>query len=210
MIAQPEEDLSTPIVYIVDDDKGMLFYLVTLLESANFRVRTYVSAKTFLAEYSPQQAGCLISDMMMPEMSGLDLQNILLQRNIFLPVLFISAHGSISMVKTALCKGAVDFLEKPLNAIELIESIQAAIKQDTQLRSQHKEIEITQTRLAGLTPREQEILTNLMAGESNKQIAKSRNISLRTVENHRNNILHKMRVNNFSELLRVLLSMPAN
>lgn len=197
---------SKQTVYLVDDDKEMRDYLAQLLEAAALRVQTFASAENFLNNYKPHQPGCLVSDIIMPEMSGLELQDILTERDIQLPVVFVSGHGDVTMTRTALKKGAVDFLEKPVSPTELIRSVRAALARDRGLRARRQELDVVQARLALLTPREREILDRLIAGHSNKQLAKDLGISVRTVETHRNRVLKKMRVNTFPALMRTLLT----
>lgn len=128
------------------------------------------------------------------------------EQNILLPVIFMSAHGDIAMVKSALKKGGVDFLEKPVSTVELLEAIDNALTQDAEIRSRQHQIDLVHARLENLTGREREILNFLIAGESNKELANKLNLSLRTVETHRNNVLKKMGVHSFPHLLRLLLS----
>jgi len=201
---EPPQLLAT--IFIVEDDKLLAEYLVVLLESAHFNVKTYTSPQEFFDGYQPAQHGCVISDMLMPGMTGLEMLQNFSNHNISLPVIFMTAHADVSMVKTALKLGAVDFLEKPLNTIELLIAIQDALSQNVQIRSRQQKVENTHSRLSELTGREREILDLLVAGQSNKQLAKQLNLSLRTIETHRNNILKKMGVSSFTELLRVLLS----
>jgi len=201
------EKYETAIVFVIDDDEDILNYITALLTSANYQVRAFHSVQGFLDEYNPRIGGCLISDIMMPEINGLELQDILIHRGIQLPLIFLSGHGNIAMAKNAILKGAVDFLEKPFNAVELVTSVQSAFQLDAELRSKYHEIEATRARLACLTAREREVLDLLIAGESNKEIAKVLAISVRTVENHRNNLLKKMHTNSYPELLRQLLAM---
>lgn len=201
-------DIETPIVFVVDDDQDFRNYIKLLLESMRFQVASLESVQQFLDQYQQNQAGCLVSDIMMPGITGLEFQDILLERGIHLPLIFISGHGSIAMAKNTLKKGAMDFIEKPVNAPELINSVHAAIDQDAQLRKKYHEIAIIKAQLARLTTREKEVLDFLLAGDSNKSVAKKMDISLRTVESHRNSILHKMHVNTFVDLIRLLLATP--
>jgi len=208
MESNTTENSQGGIVFVVDDDDDIINYITVLLASANYEVRGFNSVQKFLDEYNPRDAGCIISDIMMPEVNGLEFQDILIQRGIQLPIIFISAFGDIPMAKNAILKGALDFLEKPLNAIELTNSVQAALEYDAELRSKYRDIEITRARLACLTAREREVLDRLVAGESNKEIAKVLGLSLRTIENHRNNLLKKMHVTSYPALLRLLMAMP--
>jgi len=198
----------TPTVFMIDDDEDVLDYIKTLLVSMGFQVSTFTTAQQFLNQHQPNQLGCLISDVMMPDITGLELQDILIERGIHIPLILISGHGNIAMAKNSLKKGAMDFIEKPVNAIELVNSVQAAIERDAKLRKKYQEIDLIKSRLACLTPREREILDCLVAGDSNKHMAKNMNISLRTVEAHRNNILQKMHAHSLADLIRLLLAAP--
>lgn len=144
----------------------------------------------------------------MPGMNGLELLDVFHERSIILPVIFMSAHGDIATVKSALKKGGVDFLEKPISTVELLESIDDALSRDDEIRKRQHQIDQVHARLANLTNREREILNSLVAGESNRELASKLNISLRTIETHRNNMLKKMGVHSFTHLLRLLLSAP--
>lgn len=130
------------------------------------------------------------------------------EKNINLPVIFMSAHGDIATVKSALKKGGVDFLEKPVSTVEILDAVDDALKQDEELRTKQAQIDLIHARLDHLTSREREVLDSLVAGQTNKELAKKLNLSLRTIETHRSNMLKKMGVHSFSHLLRLLLSSP--
>lgn len=203
----PKDDAcSHQTVFLVDDDEHLREYLKNLLESAGLDVRVYGSAQKFLDLYDINQAGCLVSDIMMPDINGLDFQAMLKDRGIFIPVILISAHGDVSMTKTALKKGALDFIEKPINPIEFLDSVKYALTVDDKQRKKRKDTQAISARLSCLTGRERQILNLLMEGQTNKELASKLCISLRTVETHRNNILKKMHTGSFPELIRTLLS----
>lgn len=182
--------------------------LTLLLESAHFKVKPYTKPEDFLNDYQAEQRGCVISDMLMPGMTGLEMLKAFSKHKISLPIIFITSYADVDMVKTALKKGAVDFLEKPVNTVELLTAIQDALSRDSQMYAKQQQVASINSQLKGLSTREKEILDLLVAGETNKQLAKQLDLSLRTVETHRNNILKKMGVGSFSELLRILLSFP--
>lgn len=198
-----------PIVYVVEDDELQREFITHLLESVHYTVRAYVSGLAFLAGYEPAKPGCLISDVLMPDVTGLELQEVLLERRIQIPIIFVTAHADVAMTKTALKKGALDVLEKPISTVELVEAVQQGIARDLRFRQHQLRAETTQARLACLTSRERQVLDLLVAGNTNKEVAEKLSLSLRTVETHRNNTFKKLHVNSFSELLRTLLSAPA-
>ncbi|MFC1750656.1 response regulator transcription factor [Pseudomonadota bacterium] len=194
------------VIYVIDDDPDMLSYLSLLLSPLTDNLKCYSSAAAFLNEYDPYCPAILLCDVVMPDIDGLELQRILQEREISLPLILMSAFGNISIAKEALKKGAEDFLEKPINSVELVESVKAAMAKVLQGRVVHQEKETMNARLACLTGREHEILDALMKGESNKQLADVLGISQRTVETHRSRILKKMHVHSFPDLVRMLLS----
>lgn len=189
------------LVYLVDDEFAVRDSLALLIESTGQTVRSFESAEAFLNSYEPKQPGCLLLDVRMPSMSGLDLQDELLKRGIIIPIIFISGHAGIPDSAKAFRAGAVDFLEKPFDNEKLLERIEEAINKDIVSREQlieHREI---QNRLDHLTVREQEVLSLIACGHSNKEIGKKLDISNRTVEAHRASIMEKMHVNSLAELM---------
>ena len=175
---------SEPTVFVVDDDPAVLRGLRLLMKSVKLNVETYLSAQEFLDDYDPAQPGCLLLDLRMPGISGLELQEILRTRNIPIPIIIITGYGEVSAAVQAMQKGAVDFLEKPFNDQVLVDQIQKAIAEDAQIRQQRAEQEAVLARLALLTPREQEVMDLVIAGEPNKVIARQLGISPKTVEFH--------------------------
>jgi two-component system, LuxR family, response regulator FixJ len=189
------------VVYLVDDEFAVRDSLALLIESTGQAVRSFQSAEFFLNNYDPKLPGCLLLDVRMPSMSGLELQDELLRRNISIPIIFISGHAGIPDSAKAFRAGAVDFLEKPFDNEILLERIEEAIKRDIANREQifgHREI---QNRLDHLTGREQEVLSLIVRGLSNKEMAKILDISNRTVEAHRASIMDKMHANSLAELM---------
>jgi len=189
------------LVYLVDDEFSVRDSLALLIESTGQSVRSFESAEAFLNNYDPEHPGCLLLDVRMPSMSGLELQGELLKREIFIPIIFISGHAGIPDSAKAFRAGAVDFLEKPFDNEILLERIDEAIKKDIASREQFIEHREIQNRLDHLTHREQEVLSLIVRGHSNKEIAKILDISNRTVEAHRASIMEKMQVKSLAELM---------
>ena len=197
---------SEPTVFVVDDDPAVLRGLRLLMKSVKLNVETYLSAQEFLDDYDPAQPGCLLLDLRMPGISGLELQEILRTRNIPIPIIIITGYGEVSAAVQAMQKGAVDFLEKPFNDQVLVDQIQKAIAEDAQIRQQRAEQEAVLARLALLTPREREVMDLVIAGKSNKVIASQLGISPKTVEFHRSHIMKKMKVGSVAELVALVIS----
>jgi len=195
---------ANPKVFVVDDDPSIRESLGLLLSSAGYGVKTFSSAKEFLkSERSTSGPACLVLDVKMPGISGLDLQAELASRNYAIPVIFITGHGDIPMSVQAMKKGAVDFLSKPFNDDQLLDSVKAAILKDEQIRSSLDEEKNIMKRLESLTPREHEILTYLITGMLYKQIASELKISERTVKAHRKQVFEKVGVASIADLVRL-------
>jgi len=195
---------SIPTVFVVDDDPSIRESLSLLLSSAGYSVNTFASAKEFLeSEHSTSGPACLVLDVKMPGISGLDLQKELTSRNYAIPVIFITGHGDIPMSVQAMKKGAVDFLSKPFDDGQLLDAVKVALLKDSQARSDLNEQKHIMQRLDSLTTRENEILTYLITGMLNKQIAYELKISERTVKAHRKQVFDKMGVNSMAELVRL-------
>jgi len=196
-----------PIVHIVDDDEAVRLSLSFLLESAGFRVEAHQSAVAFLDRSQIPPQGCIVTDVRMPEMDGLTLQQKLVERGIALPVIVMTGHGDIPIAVQALKAGAVDFLEKPFDDELLINAIRTALERNQRDRSRQSETSALSSRLAALTPREQEVLAALVKGHPNKTIAYDLGISARTVEVHRARVMEKMQARNLSDLVRMWLAL---
>lgn len=195
-----------PTVFIVDDDEAVRDSLRWLMKSVGLAAETYPSAQAFLDSYDPQRPGCLVLDIRMPGMSGLDLQELLPERGVELPLIFISGHGDVPMAVRALKSGAFDFIEKPFNDQLLLERVQRAIEADAaQRRERSARADIT-ARMALLTPREREVLDRVVAGASNKGISRDLGVSLKTVEAHRARVMEKLQAGSLTELVRLVLS----
>lgn len=193
-------------VYIVDDDPSVRHSLTWLLESVGQQVKTYASPGEFLSEYREGGAGCLILDVRMPEISGLDLQEQLINVGFTLPIIIITGHADVPMAIRALKAGAFDFIEKPFNDQLLIERIQQAIEHCNNLTKKQQQRQESVERLSKLTTREKQVLDGVIAGKSNKLIAKELDISVKTIEVHRSNLMAKMEADSLSDLIRKTIS----
>ncbi|MDD1625212.1 MAG: response regulator [Methylococcaceae bacterium] len=188
-------------VYLVDDEFAVRDSLTLLIESTGQTVRSFASAEAFLDNYNPEQPGCLLLDVRMPSMSGLELQGELLRREIFIPIIFLSGHAGIPDSAKAFRAGAVDFLEKPFDNEILLERIEEAIKKDIASKERLIEYREIQNSLDHLTVREKEVLSLIVRGHSNKEMARMLDISNRTIEAHRASIMEKMHANSLAELM---------
>ena len=210
MTASHTDTSGRQLVHIVDDDEALRDSLVWLLESAGLAVVAYASAEEFLADWTPSFTGCLLLDVRMPGMSGLELHEKLLSQHCTLPVIFITGHGDVPMAVDALKKGAVDFIEKPFNDRDLLKLIEQCLALEKKQRESRRQGADAMRRIEQLTPREREVLNLIVAGRLNKQIADDLNISIKTVEVHRARVMEKMSANSLAELVQhVLISAPA-
>jgi FixJ family two-component response regulator len=181
-----------PKVYVVDDDGSIRFAMQILMESNGIGVETFATAEAFLESFRPEYAGCLVLDIHMPGISGLDLQEILRQKEVSIPIIFFK-------------KGAVDFIEKPFECKDLLERVREALRLDAESRQRKNECVSIAYRLASLTPRESEVMDRIIAGRLNKIIAEELHICIKTVEAHRAKVMEKMRVDSVAELVRITL-----
>jgi len=191
-------------VYLVDDEFSVRDSLSLLIESTGQSVKSFESAEAFLDNYDPEYPGCLLLDVRMPFMSGLELQDELLSREISIPIIFISGHAGIPDSAKAFRAGAVDFLEKPFDNETLLARIEEAIKKDIENREKRIENQRVKNCLKHLSVREQEVLCLMVKGRSNKEMAKILDISNRTVEAHRANVMNKMQAEGLAELMVML------
>jgi RNA polymerase sigma factor (sigma-70 family) len=196
---------SEPTVFVVDDDQAMRSSLKWLIESVGLKVLAYGSADEFLRSYYPGRAGCLLLDVRMPGMSGLELQEHLTRREIQLPVIIITGHGDVAMAVKAMKAGAVDFIEKPFNDEALLGSIRNALDHGERQRARQYQRSEIAARLAELTPREHEVMDMVTEGRSNREIATALGVSAKTVEAHRARVMDKMRASSLAELVRMAL-----
>ena len=195
-------------VYVVDDDEAVRDSLQWLLEGNDYRVRCFESAESFLARFDPREVACLIVDVRMPGMNGLELQDELLHRGCSMPLVFITGHGDVPMAVDTMKKGAIDFIEKPFNEVVLRDLVDRML-QKARLTADQQQAEASRGALLGrLTARESQVLERIVAGRLNKQIADDLNISIKTVEAHRANIMEKLSVSTVADLLKIALGAP--
>jgi len=197
---------SEPTVFIVDDDPSVLEGLRLLMKSVKLNVKTYSSAQEFLDSYNPDRPGCLLIDMRMPGISGLELQEILQSRNILIPTIIITGCGEVMDAVQAMKKGAIDFIEKPFNGQYLLDQVHKAIAEDAQIRKKQAQQQVVSASLALLTPRERQVMDLVIAGKANKVIARELGLSMKTVEFHRAHMMKKMKVNSVAELVDLFIS----
>jgi two-component system, LuxR family, response regulator FixJ len=196
-----------PTVFIVDDDEAVRSSLRLLLKSVGIAAQAFGSAQEFLASYDPARPGCLVLDIRMPGMSGMELQQHLNMRGAIIPVLFISGHGDVPMAVEAMKNGALDFLQKPFRDQELIDRVQLALARDGESRvslSQHSKL---RNRLDSLTSREREVLDLMVQGKPNKIMAANLGISQRTVEIHRARVMEKLGVSSLAQAVRMMMEL---
>lgn len=196
-----------PVVFVVDDDEVHRQMVRDLLESVRLKVEDYASAQAFLARSEINGPGCLILDLRMPTMDGLELLKVLRERQVSLPAIMLTAYGEIPTAVRSMQLGAVDFLTKPVNHQVLLEAVREAIAADQNHRDQYGDPHLLAQRLASLTPREHEVLEGIIQGKANKLIAYELGTSVRTVETHRANLLHKLEVRNVADLVRMTLAL---
>jgi len=194
-------DAHIPTVFIVDDDGAVRHSLALLVKSMALRAETFESARAFLDEYDPGRPGCLVLDIRMPLMSGLELQQVLAERSIAIPIIFITGHGDVSMAVHAMRAGAVDFVEKPFKDQDLLDRINQALTLDRQRRAAADQLDSIRVRFASLTPRELEVMQRIVQGQANKVIALELGVSERTVEIHRAKVMSKTGAKSLAELV---------
>jgi FixJ family two-component response regulator len=195
-----------PTVFVVDDDPSVLRALSRLLKSADYEVRGFPSAQAFLDEHDPEIPGCAILDIEMAGLSGLELQNALVESNCGRPVLFLTGHADVPRSVKAMKSGAIDFLTKPVEDKVLLEAVRDAIEKDRIARSARVELSAIKDRLAGLTPRELEVLRLIASGRLNKQIAAQLGTAEKTIKIHRGHVMDKLGVHTVAELVRLTLA----
>jgi len=194
-------------VYVVDDDEAVRDSIGMLLETVDIPYVTFPDAQSFLQAVDPADVNCLVLDIRMPGMSGLELQEKLGAMHVDVPIVFITGHGDIPMAVEAMRRGAVDFLRKPFRDQELLDRIQEALSLNAQHRDNAADLEALKARIAGLTPREQEVFKRVAAGQANKVIAIELGISERTVEIHRSNVMQKTGSRSLADLVRLLIKL---
>lgn len=193
-----------PLVYVIDDDEAVRDSLALLLKAVGLMAQVFNSAAEFLESYDPAQHGCLIADIRMPGMSGLDLQNELNRRSAPVPLIFITAHGDVPMAVDAMKAGALDFIEKPFRDQDLLDRVHQALGWDKEQRTDNLEQLAIRKRLTTLTPRETEVMECVVQGKANKVIAMDLGVSERTVEIHRARVMEKMVVRSLAKLVQAV------
>ncbi len=200
------EKAGPPLIYVVDDDEAFRDSLCWLIESAGYGVESFASAGEFLASCRPGAAVCLVLDIRMPGMSGIELQEELIRRGHTLPVVFVTGHGDVPMAVNAIKKGALDFIEKPFKDRALLALIESAARLDRAALLDSARRHSAAARVAALTRREREVMELVVAGRMNKVIAGALGISVKTVEAHRAKVMEKLGASSVAELVQIVLS----
>jgi len=195
----------SPTVFLVDDDEAVRDSLGLLMKSVALQSQSFASADEFLANYDPDCPGCLVLDIRMPGMSGMELQQKLIEMRAILPIIFITGHGDIPMAVEAMQRGAVDFIPKPFRDHELLNRINKALDDDQKNRDSLLELDEVEKRLEKLTPREKQVLELVVQGKANKVIAGDLGVSQRTVEIHRARVMGKMEARSLPQLVRMVM-----
>ena len=192
-------------IYVVDDDEAVRDSLQWLLEGKDYRVRCFDSAESFLSRYDPREVACLLVDIRMPGISGLELQDRLIERKSPLPIVFITGHGDVPMAVNTMKKGAMDFIPKPFKEEELLSVVERMLDQAREAFADFQHAANRDALMGKLTARESQVLERIVAGRLNKQIADDLGISIKTVEAHRANIMEKLNANTVADLLKIAL-----
>jgi two-component system response regulator FixJ len=195
----------TPIAHVVDDDESIRTLWRWLMESNGIAVKTFATAAEFIESYRNGDAGCLVLDLKLPGMSGLELQEYLTRRDIEIPIVFVSAHGDVPAAVSALKGGAVDFIQKPFGHREVLSVIRKAFERDAEIRVKRARQSVIAGRFATLTEREREVLQRVIEGKPNKIIAAELDITMKTIEFHRAKVMEKMGVTSVAELVQIAL-----
>jgi len=198
-----------PTVYVIDDDESIRELLTWLMKRNAIRVEAFPNARSFLKSYRPGAPGCLVLDLYMPGMSGLDLQQYLKETGIEMPVIFLSGRADVPKAVAAVKSGAIDFIEKPFDYRRIVELVRECIRRDADTRAGREEARRRADRLATLSQREREVLEHVIAGKVNRLIAEEMAISIKTVEAHRARIMEKLAVNSVAELVQATLGARA-
>jgi two-component system response regulator TtrR len=205
----PATAVTEPTVYVIDDDESIRELLTWLMKRNAIRVEAFPNARSFLKTYRPGAPGCLVLDLYMPGMSGLDLQQYLKETGIEMPVIFLSGRADVPKAVAAVKSGAIDFIEKPFDYRQIVELVRECIRRDADTRAGREEARRRAERLATLSQREREVLEHVIAGKVNRLIAEEMAISIKTVEAHRARIMEKLAVNSVAELVQATLGARA-
>ncbi|GJM43374.1 MAG: DNA-binding response regulator [Gemmatimonadota bacterium] len=197
----PED--GSPCVFVVDDDAAVRRAIALLLRSVGHRVEVFDSGRSFLDAFDPPRPGCLVLDLRMPGMSGLEVQQALLERGLRVPIVFVTAHGDVPNAVEAMQAGAVDFLQKPFREQDLLDRVHKALEIEAAGREETQDLAELNERLERLTPREREVMLRVVDGHANKVIAYDLEVSERTVEIHRSRVMAKMEAQSLAELVRM-------
>ncbi len=189
-------------VFLLDDEPGMVKALTRLLKAEGFTVRAFTSVKTFLESYHPEATSCLVLDVAMPELNGLELQKRLTQAGILLPIVFLTGHGDIPMSVQAIKAGALDFLTKPVRDSDLLRAVRAALQRAAEQRDLISQTALLRQRYSSLTPREREVMAHVVGGQLNKQVAGDLGVGEHTIKVHRARVMEKMGVESLADLVR--------
>jgi two-component system response regulator FixJ len=200
-----EKTTGQRVVHVIDDDEALRESLAFLLRAAQLEVKSYASARTFLDELPDESLGCVITDVRMPEISGIDLLRRLKELKIGVPVIVVTGHGDVALAVEAMKIGAADFFEKPFDDELLLASVRSALREQEGQKKRYAERAEIESRIAALSPREGDVLRGLVEGRANKQIAFDLGISPRTVEIYRANLMNKMQADSLSDLVRMAL-----
>jgi FixJ family two-component response regulator len=192
-----------PVVFIVDDDSSVRRSVERLIQSVGLTTKSFASAQEFLQSGQKEETGCLVLDVRLPAISGLDLQDKLSRAGVFLPIIFISGHGTVPMSVRAMKAGAVDFLQKPFDEQDLLDAVYRAIDRCRQGEAERRELKEVQARLRSLTPKEYEVLACVITGMPNKNIADRLATAEKTIKVHRASIMKKMRAQSLADLVRM-------
>lgn len=199
----PKSKESEAIIAIVDDDASVREGLQSLIRSAGWRVETFASAQEFWGRLADEAPSCLILDLQLPGLSGLDLQERMAEAGLEIPIVFLTGHGNIPASVQAMKAGAIEFLTKPIDDDKLLQAIQQAVERDRRTRQEHAEIRALRARYESLTAREQQVMREVVSGLLNKQIAAALNITEFTVKIHRGQVMRKMRAASLPDLVRM-------